>query len=193
VGTATTGSSRAPPGEWLNPSKQEGASVDCSSRFPSYAPGSDGLQEGPDFGSNLLTMATAFSLLGLTLPVTSVPLAAESGETALTIAEGETLNNDLFFAGESTNVKGQVRGDLFFIGKSVRVDGAVSGDLVAGLQDLMLSGNIQGDIWRPANTFASQGTPGVISAPPGSVSRSRERSTATPCSSARSSIWLATA
>ena len=92
-------------------------------------------------------MATAFSLLGLTLPVTSVPLAAESGETALTIAEGETLNNDLFFAGESTNVKGQVRGDLFFIGKSVRVDGAVSGDLVAGLQDLMLSGDIQGDIW----------------------------------------------
>jgi len=88
-------------------------------------------------------MATAFSLLGLTLPVTSVPLAAESGETALTIAEGETLNNDLFFAGESANVKGQVRGDLFSIGKSVRVDGAVSGDLVAGLQDLMLSG----DIW----------------------------------------------
>ncbi len=89
-------------------------------------------------------MAIAFSLLGLTLLFTSVSLG---GKKALTIAEGETLDDDLFFAGESANVKGQVLGDLFFAGKSVRVDGTVSGDLVAGLQDLMLSGEIQGDIW----------------------------------------------
>ena len=92
-------------------------------------------------------MATAFSLLGLTLLFTSVSLASENGENALTVAEGETISNDLFFAGESANVKGQILGDLFFVGKSVRVDGTISGDLVAGLQDLMLSGDIQGDIW----------------------------------------------
>ena len=85
--------------------------------------------------------------MGLTLLLTSVSLAAENGERTLTIAEGETFSNDLYFAGENVNVKGQVLGDLFFLGKSVRVDGAVSGDLVVGLQDLMLSGDIQGDIW----------------------------------------------
>ncbi len=92
-------------------------------------------------------MAKAFSLLGLTLLFTTISLAAENGEKTLSVAEGETFGNDLLFAGESVNVKGQVLGDLFFLGKSVRVDGAVSGDLVVGLQDLMLSGDVQGDIW----------------------------------------------
>ncbi len=110
-------------------------------------PEGGGLQEGQEFGSNLLIMARAFSLLGLTLLLTSVSLAAENGEKTLTIAEGEKLSSDLFFAGERVHVKGQILGDLFFLGKSVRVDGAVSGDLVVGLQDLMLRGDIQGDIW----------------------------------------------
>ena len=105
------------------------------------------MQEGQEFGSNLRIMAKAFSLLGLTLLFTTISLAAENGEKTLSVAEGETFGNDLLFAGESVNVKGQVLGDLFFLGKSVRVDGAVSGDLVVGLQDLMLSGDVQGDIW----------------------------------------------
>ena len=128
------------------------ASLDYSSRWSSFAAVGANLQEGQQFGFNPFTMATAsvlrqLALLGLTLLFASVSVAAEDGEKSLTIAEGERVNKDLFFAGEEANIKGQLLGDLFFLGKSIRVDGAVSGDLVAGLQELMLSGDIQGDIW----------------------------------------------
>lgn len=57
----------------------------------------------------------------------------------LTIPAGETIDDDLFIAGENVNIDGIVTGDVYVGAGAVKVDGIIKGSLFVGTGDLNLA------------------------------------------------------
>lgn len=85
------------------------------------------------------------SLFIFTTPAQAKVMYQEKGN--IVVAKSETLDDDLFVAGESVTIDGNVLGSVFAgSGKYVQT-GAIKGDLVLGTGDAMISGNVGGDIY----------------------------------------------
>lgn len=97
----------------------------------------------------LPTWFSAFAL-GLALLLLAAPAAVQAAEVrdgpAAAVAPGETIDDDLFAAGQNVTVAGRVRGDVFALGQTVLITGVVDGDLIAAGQQVIVDGVVNGDV-----------------------------------------------
>jgi len=68
-----------------------------------------------------------------------------AGPNAL-VPASETLDDNLYAAGETVVVDGEIYGDAVLAGWEVRIDGMVSNDLAAGGQKILINGNVEDDL-----------------------------------------------
>jgi|SaaInl7_200m_RNA_FD_contig_81_375246_length_1573_multi_6_in_0_out_0_2 hypothetical protein len=66
---------------------------------------------------------------------------------------GETVDDDLFIAGEIINIDGTVNGDLFAFGQTVTINGTVNGSLVTSGQTIILNGVVNGSVYGGASAM----------------------------------------
>lgn len=101
-------------------------------------------------------------LLLMTLAGPALAVEMRSGE-AVTLAKGETVDDDLLLSGTMVVVDGTVNGDLFAVGQDVIINGTVNGSLFAGARTVTLNGKVSGSLYTGAAT--------VILGPTASVGR----------------------
>jgi len=87
-----------------------------------------------------------FSLaICLALPIAASAFAVKS-DTAVYVAKGETIEGDLYAAGQSITVDGKINGDLICAGQSVNVNGDVEGDVICAGQSVNVNGKVGGNV-----------------------------------------------
>jgi cytoskeletal protein CcmA (bactofilin family)/predicted anti-sigma-YlaC factor YlaD len=113
-------------------------------------------------GKRWTTMAMVMSaLVGLlALPPAAAAAEISRGKQSYTLAEGETLNNDLIVMAGTTRIEGTLNGDLIAFGRSVTIEGTVTGDVIAFSERLTVNGRVDGDIRGFANTLNLKGKVG---------------------------------
>jgi cytoskeletal protein CcmA (bactofilin family) len=91
----------------------------------------------------------------LTLLVVSPVYAADmrSGDR-VTVALGETINDDLYVAGENIVVDGTVNGDVIAAGGTIIINGTVAGSITAAGRSVVIKGRV-GNSVRVAGTNVS--------------------------------------
>jgi cytoskeletal protein CcmA (bactofilin family) len=105
------------------------------------------------------------SLLAVVLAVLLAPgpaLAAEirGGDAVVVVGPGETIEDDLYVAGQSVTIQGQVKGSVFAAGSSVTVTGVVTGDLFAAANTVDVPGVVAGSVRAAGGNVALGGTIG---------------------------------
>lgn len=77
--------------------------------------------------------------------------------TDYTLAQDETIAEDLYVTNSDTEINGFVQGDLFVGASSVKVTGTVTGDVFLFGSDVTFSGNTFGNIYAFGNDVSIQG------------------------------------
>lgn len=77
--------------------------------------------------------------------------------TDYTLAQDETISEDLYITNSTTEINGFVQGDLFIGASSAKVTGTVTGDLFLFGSDVTFSGNTFGNIYAFGNNVSIQG------------------------------------
>ena len=70
----------------------------------------------------------------------------EHGNPSYTLAAGQTLNTDLFVAGDYIRIDGTVNGDVFIWGREAEVNGHVTGDVFTFCQTTRINGQVDGNV-----------------------------------------------
>lgn len=68
------------------------------------------------------------------------------GGDTVTIGAGETVNEDLYLAGNRIVVDGTVDGDLIATGTDIVINGVVTGDVLGASQSLIINGTVEDDV-----------------------------------------------
>jgi cytoskeletal protein CcmA (bactofilin family) len=110
-------------------------------------------------GKRWTTMAMVMSALAGLLILSPSAAAAEVSRTkaSYTLAEGETLNNDLILTANVARIEGTLNGDLIVFARSVTIDGRVTGDVISFSERLTVNGKVDGDVRAFTNTFNLKG------------------------------------
>lgn len=106
--------------------------------------------------SGLLAMALVSSL--------AAPPARASemvhGHPSYTLPSGQTVDTDLFVAGDFVRIEGTVNGDLIVWSEQVEVDGHVTGDVISMGRDTRINGQVDGNIRSWSQTLTVNGRVG---------------------------------
>jgi len=99
-------------------------------------------------GKRWTTMAMVMTALAGLLLAPSGAAAAEivKGKQSYTLAEGQTLDNDLILTCGAARIDGTVKGDVIAFGRSVTINGHVTGDVIVFGERLNLNGTVDGDV-----------------------------------------------
>lgn len=94
------------------------------------------------------TMAMVMTaLVGLLLgPSPAAAAEIVKGKQSYTLAEGQTLDNDLILTCGAARIDGTVNGDVIVFGRSITINGHVTGDVIAFGERLTLNGTVDGDV-----------------------------------------------
>lgn len=96
-----------------------------------------------------------------TLTLTSPVAAGEfRSDEAVTIGEGESIDDDLYVAAGTVNIDGTVNGDATVAGGTVQVSGAVTGSLNVGGGTVEVTGDVTGAVRVSAGTVRIVGSVG---------------------------------
>ncbi len=98
---------------------------------------------------SILWMAAAL-LLALS-PATALAAEPRSGNQ-VTVAQNETVNDDLYLAGGTIDVLGTVQGDVVATGGTINIPGSVTGDVIAAGGTINLSGQVGGSVRTAGGT-----------------------------------------
>jgi cytoskeletal protein CcmA (bactofilin family) len=93
----------------------------------------------------LLNVALLAILLSFTVVTSARAFDGRNGDT-VTIAAGETVNDDLYVGANQFVLDGTVNGDVFAAGNTITVNGVVNGSLFAAGQTVVVNGTVSGDI-----------------------------------------------
>lgn len=89
---------------------------------------------------------TIFAIL-LFVPLSFVhAFQFKAGEQMVTIPKGETINEDVFVAGQKVNIEGIINGDVFAAASDVTVSGKVLGSVIVGAGTVTISGSVENDL-----------------------------------------------
>ncbi|MBI5037609.1 MAG: polymer-forming cytoskeletal protein [Candidatus Kerfeldbacteria bacterium] len=87
-----------------------------------------------------------FLVMGIALlPQTSQALSI-STEEQITIAKDETIDDNLFAAGDQITINGTVNGDVYAFGSTITINGTVNGDVISGAGTLEINGPVAGNV-----------------------------------------------
>jgi len=102
-------------------------------------------------------------LLG-SLLVVSAPVAHAGnvvhGNPNYTLPASQTVNTDLFVAGDIIRIDGTVNGDLFIWGGRAEVNGHVTGDVFTFCQGAQINGHVDGNVRDWSQSLTINGTVG---------------------------------
>jgi cytoskeletal protein CcmA (bactofilin family) len=99
-----------------------------------------------------MTIRSSFHavVLGSALLVFALPSAALAADvrsgTTTAVEPTETVNDDLFAAGQTVTVAGHVVGDVYAGAQTVVVTGTVDGDLIAAAEQVVVDGTVNGNV-----------------------------------------------
>lgn len=79
------------------------------------------------------------------------------GHPSYTLASGQTVDTDLFVAGDFVRIEGTVNGDLFVWSEQVEVDGHVTGDVISMGRDTRINGQVDGNVRSWSQTLYVNG------------------------------------
>ena len=99
-------------------------------------------------------------LLVLALPGAALAAEVRNSNTAVVVAPGETLNDDLFASGQTVTIDGRVTGDVYAAAQTVVVTGTVDGDLITGAQQVVVDGAVNGNVRAVGATVTVNGRVG---------------------------------
>ncbi|HEV2421077.1 MAG TPA: hypothetical protein VGS59_05135, partial [Candidatus Acidoferrales bacterium] len=90
----------------------------------------------------------------------------EHGNPSYTLAAGQTLNTDLFVAGDYIRIDGTVNGDVFIWGREAEVNGHVTGDVFTFCQTTRINGQVDGNVrnWSQMITINGKVMKNVLAA-----------------------------
>lgn len=94
------------------------------------------------------------------LPTATVHAAQFEAGDLYELAAGQTISEDLFWAGNALVIEGTLDGDLFAAGQTIRIDGVVTGHVFAAGAFVLLRGEVQGDLYAAGETVIVEGTVG---------------------------------
>lgn len=77
--------------------------------------------------------------------------------TDYTLAQDQTISEDLYVTNSTTEINGFVQGDLIVSASSIKVTGTVTGDVLLFGSDVTFSGNTFGNIFAFGNNVSIQG------------------------------------
>jgi len=99
-------------------------------------------------GKRWTTMAMVMSALAglLLLPTGAVAAEIVKGKQSFTLAEGQTLDNDLILTCGAARIDGTVNGDVIAFGRSITINGLVTGYVIAFGERLTVNGTVDGDV-----------------------------------------------
>jgi cytoskeletal protein CcmA (bactofilin family) len=89
----------------------------------------------------LLTLLVLF----VGLPGQALALENRKGD-AIVVPTNETIDDDLFAAGQTVTIAGRVQGDVYAFAQNVVVTGTIDGDLIAAGQQVRIDGTVGGDV-----------------------------------------------
>lgn len=99
----------------------------------------------------LIGLLTLFMTM---LLLTPAALAVEvNNSTRLTVAAGETVDDDLIFSGVSLIIDGTVKGDVFAAADNVIINGRIEGNLVTFSRSADVKGQVAGSIFSGAEAL----------------------------------------
>ena len=91
-----------------------------------------------------------FSAL-LVLPISADAAEFKSGQSVY-IGKNDTINDNVFAAGNSVTVDGVIKGDLICAASSITINGRVEGDLICAGQNVNINGEITGNVRTAASS-----------------------------------------
>jgi cytoskeletal protein CcmA (bactofilin family) len=92
------------------------------------------------------TMLSVLTILTVFSPWTYA-IDVRRGEKPVTVPAGETIDDTLLVAGESSvDVEGTVNGDLIALARNVRVKGTVKGNLISFAERTEIDGTVEGSV-----------------------------------------------
>ncbi len=92
------------------------------------------------------------------LPFTAVQAAQFEAGDRYELPSGQTISEDLFWAGNALVIAGTVDGDLFAAGQTIHIDGVVTGHVFAAGAFILLTGEVGGDLYAAGETVIVEGT-----------------------------------
>jgi cytoskeletal protein CcmA (bactofilin family) len=92
----------------------------------------------------------------LFLPLAASAYAIKTGDSVY-VPKGETIEGNLYAAGASVTVEGQVTGDVICAGQSINISGQVAGDVICAGQTINLSGTVGGNLRTVGNSINLSG------------------------------------
>ena len=86
-------------------------------------------------------------LVAVLLVLTASPAAAaDIRQGDVTIATTETIDDDLYVAGQNIAINGTIHGDLVAAGNNISVDGTVTGDVIVAANTVAIRGQVGGSV-----------------------------------------------
>lgn len=83
--------------------------------------------------------------LALFLPFSAKAFSVKSGN-AINISQNETIDGNLYAAGSTLVIDGQVKGDVICAGQAVSISGKVDGDVICAAQSVNVTGEVTGSV-----------------------------------------------
>ncbi|MSU76231.1 hypothetical protein EXS54_02045 [Patescibacteria group bacterium] len=94
-----------------------------------------------------LTRLLLISLFALVLlPSPTAAADFQTGETITPVQTGQTLDDDLYVAGQTVTISGTVNGDVIAAGSKVIITGTVTGSVWAAGSDVTISGTVNNSV-----------------------------------------------
>ncbi len=109
-------------------------------------------------GLSRLWLALLLMPLLWALPSTAVQAAQFEAGEQYELPSGQTISEDLFWAGNALTIGGTVDGDLFAAGQTIHIDGVVTGHVFAAGAFILLTGEVGGDLYAAGETVIVEGT-----------------------------------
>lgn len=97
------------------------------------------------FRSSFQALVLGSALLVFALPSAALAADVRNGTTTA-VEPTETVNDDLFAAGQTVTVAGHVVGDAYAAAQTVVVTGTVDGDLIAAAEQVVVDGTVNGNV-----------------------------------------------
>ena len=100
-------------------------------------------------------------LLGLALfllPFTAVKAASTKAGDNIYVSKDEIVNGNLYAAGQSITIDGNISGDLIAAAQTINVNGRIEGDIIAASQSITINGEVGGNVRVAGNSLSINGT-----------------------------------
>ncbi len=106
-------------------------------------------------------MKKVLSLLFAAVFLLAIPAAAQAysleSSDNIYVGKNETIEGNLYAAGQSITVDGIVSGDIIGAAQTITVNGIVNGDIIGAAQTINLNGEVKGNVRAAANSLNING------------------------------------